>query len=609
MAVLHNATNLYFAPEPQSASPPVPLYHSLPEGQARISDTQGVVRLSHRQGTYSDSASATTSPADTTIGLTWPTLLETIEWTLSDGYRQLLNSNTVLPKSAWFSRWVAQPGLHLRLTLNSENPARTLDRLILNEVLGFVGHHTGLPITDFQPRPGVVVDEFIQKAGQLVTNPDAWITLGDDTLYLYVDSYRIADLYRHWLLARPAPLKDSLWNQVSIFLESDGEAQGSVRHASMVASRSDQALMNWTAWVWTDIISDYAVESPCAREESSGPHCNRVGIFRLSAAKSTLDYRGLELYRMGSKLEDQSVQFSEPLPPAESFRFEVEPPMSLHPNLVLTFHRHGQASMPHHDSSAAVQGVMTDDHLAAAPLVISTLPRTLFADPYQLADHEPLMGTWQYWGPIELELPADVLSNWGSLLINRPRVERDLPELQKSDDKRTRLGRVDIPLHTRYILPPNTGLPHAHSHAAALVHEPIVFQPLSPKYYAFDYPDNFQHVLLAGHRPLLWLPKTTSYTAYTLVQPASGEPGRLLPNATSHYSPTAHVSLIRLGWQPSDNAPPTSSSLADGSYTVKIPIADPSHGALLNFVTQNIVFWTFLIVAIKIWRLNNSNGL
>ncbi|KAJ2697457.1 hypothetical protein H4218_003933 [Coemansia sp. IMI 209128] len=73
---------------------------------------------------------------------------------------------------------------------------------------------------------------------------------------------------------------------------------------------------------------------------------------------------------------------------------------------------------------------------------IVMLPRAYFFDPYQLYElRHQLRVDYEHYGPIELERPAEVMPNWGSLLHLNQRTHS--PALNAT-----------IPIHARYRLPP-----------------------------------------------------------------------------------------------------------------------------------------------------------
>ncbi|KAJ1963555.1 hypothetical protein GGI12_001987 [Dipsacomyces acuminosporus] len=72
---------------------------------------------------------------------------------------------------------------------------------------------------------------------------------------------------------------------------------------------------------------------------------------------------------------------------------------------------------------------------------IQALPRTYFFDPYQLYDvREQLGGSYEHYGPVELEKPAEVMKNWGSILRISSTTLDSL--------------NATIPIHARYRLAP-----------------------------------------------------------------------------------------------------------------------------------------------------------
>ncbi|KAJ2536986.1 hypothetical protein EV175_006761, partial [Coemansia sp. RSA 1933] len=74
------------------------------------------------------------------------------------------------------------------------------------------------------------------------------------------------------------------------------------------------------------------------------------------------------------------------------------------------------------------------------------LPRSYFFDPYQLHDIRGGLGMqYSHYGPVELELPAESMANWGSMLV----VEQ-FPHLDTMD--------LMVPVHARYRVP--GAIPH-----------------------------------------------------------------------------------------------------------------------------------------------------
>ncbi|KAJ2817315.1 hypothetical protein FBU31_006271 [Coemansia sp. 'formosensis'] len=100
---------------------------------------------------------------------------------------------------------------------------------------------------------------------------------------------------------------------------------------------------------------------------------------------------------------------------------------SFHPSLIVS--AHADANTP-----------LTSDQCHLDTLVM--LPRTYFFDPYQLYElRHDLNVRYEHYGPIELERPAEVMPNWGSLLHLNQRPHSSALN-------------ATIPIHARYRLPP-----------------------------------------------------------------------------------------------------------------------------------------------------------
>ncbi|KAJ2110981.1 hypothetical protein IW146_005675 [Coemansia sp. RSA 922] len=100
---------------------------------------------------------------------------------------------------------------------------------------------------------------------------------------------------------------------------------------------------------------------------------------------------------------------------------------SFHPSLIVSAHA---------DSNTP----LTSDQCHLDTIVM--LPRTYFFDPYQLYElRDQLNVRYEHYGPIELERPAEVMANWGSLLHLNQRPH-------------SAALNATIPIHARYRLPP-----------------------------------------------------------------------------------------------------------------------------------------------------------
>ncbi|KAI9167406.1 Protein PBN1 [Paramyrothecium foliicola] len=119
------------------------------------------------------------------------------------------------------------------------------------------------------------------------------------------------------------------------------------------------------------------------------------------------------------------------------FSAEFLSPTGLHPTLQLTL-------SSNHAPSQDTQ---------CAPHVYLTLPRTIFADRYQLADDlflasKNLTATRYTTAPVDLEAPAYTMKPWGSNVL----LELAAPQSDKSTS-----WTAELPLHLRYLEPSETG--------------------------------------------------------------------------------------------------------------------------------------------------------
>ncbi|KAJ2891110.1 hypothetical protein IWW38_003764 [Coemansia aciculifera] len=113
---------------------------------------------------------------------------------------------------------------------------------------------------------------------------------------------------------------------------------------------------------------------------------------------------------------------------------------SFHPSLIVS--AHADANTPLNSNECHLDTIVM-------------LPRTYFFDPYQLYEQRRQLGErYAHYGPVELERPAEVMPNWGSLLhLNQ------LPHAAALN--------ATIPIHARYRLPPV-----AHKHLVGYHGEP-----------------------------------------------------------------------------------------------------------------------------------------
>lgn len=114
-------------------------------------------------------------------------------------------------------------------------------------------------------------------------------------------------------------------------------------------------------------------------------------------------------------------------------------PTGLHPTLQLSF--------------GSNQPPSRDDDAQCSPYAYLTLPKTIFADRYQLADELFLasknLAASRYTSlPVDLEAPAYTTESWGS---------RVLLELAPPSSDQDQPWTAEVPLHLRYLEPSSTG--------------------------------------------------------------------------------------------------------------------------------------------------------
>ncbi|KAI5459952.1 PIG-X [Mariannaea sp. PMI_226] len=118
-------------------------------------------------------------------------------------------------------------------------------------------------------------------------------------------------------------------------------------------------------------------------------------------------------------------------------------PTGLHPTLQLSF----SSSQPPHYGDDNV------DNTQCSPYAYFTLPKTIFADRYQLTDDLFLasknLTAFRFTSlPVDLEAPAYTTDTWGS------RILLELAPPKSEDDEQ---WTAEIPLHLRYLEPSSTG--------------------------------------------------------------------------------------------------------------------------------------------------------
>jgi hypothetical protein len=136
-----------------------------------------------------------------------------------------------------------------------------------------------------------------------------------------------------------------------------------------------------------------------------------------------------------------------------SFSARFLTPTGLHPTLqLLLSSRQPPSSSPRPDD---------DEDTRCSPYAYLTLPRTVFADKYQLSDplyltSKNLTALRYITQPVDLEAPEYVMQQWGSAVL----VELSPPQSPRGPS--TQQWTAEIPLHLRYLTPTPGGYSTIH---------------------------------------------------------------------------------------------------------------------------------------------------
>lgn len=157
-----------------------------------------------------------------------------------------------------------------------------------------------------------------------------------------------------------------------------------------------------------------------------------------------------------------------------SFSAQFLSPTGLHPTLQLRL----ASSIPPPPPSS-------DDDTQCTLHAYLTLPRTIFADKYQLSDpiflaSKNLTALRYTTQPVDLEAPAYVLQQWGSAILLD--LAPPLPQQEMKEQEAEKEWTAEIPLHLRY-LPPTPG-----GYAHIDVPYPAVFWACEPEFPSQDIP-------------------------------------------------------------------------------------------------------------------------
>ncbi|KAK4123282.1 PIG-X-domain-containing protein [Parathielavia appendiculata] len=176
---------------------------------------------------------------------------------------------------------------------------------------------------------------------------------------------------------------------------------------------------------------------------------------------------------------------------AEStFSAQFLTPTGLHPTLRLRLASSAPLNLSQHDDDN------NDQDTTCVPYAYLTLPRTIFADRYQLSDllflaSKNLTALRYMTQPVDLEAPEYVMAQWGSSVLLElsppPPSTSSQPEKKNEREEWT----AEIPLHLRYLAPAEGG------YSAISVPYPAVFWACVPEHGGVEFPPNpFEKVKL-----------------------------------------------------------------------------------------------------------------
>ncbi|KAK4149837.1 protein pbn1 [Chaetomidium leptoderma] len=155
-----------------------------------------------------------------------------------------------------------------------------------------------------------------------------------------------------------------------------------------------------------------------------------------------------------------------------SFSAQFLTPTGLHPTLQLRLTSNSPSP-----SSSSPGDAADEDETTCTPYVYLTLPRTIFADKYQLSDplflaSKNLTNLRYTTEPVDLEAPEYVMTQWGSSVL----LQLSPPPLPSPSSSSSRKEwTAEIPLHMRYLAPAKGG------YAAVSVPYPAVFWACDPE--------------------------------------------------------------------------------------------------------------------------------
>ncbi|KAK4039219.1 PIG-X [Parachaetomium inaequale] len=153
-----------------------------------------------------------------------------------------------------------------------------------------------------------------------------------------------------------------------------------------------------------------------------------------------------------------------------AFSAQFLAPTGLHPTLQLRLTSNNPFPSPSGD----------DDDTTCTPYAYLTLPRTIFADKYQLADplflaSKNLTALRHTTQPVDLEAPEYVMSQWGSAVLLQLSPPPPPPSQSQEKRREEEEWTAEIPLHLRYLAPTRGG------YSTVSVPYPAVFWACEPQ--------------------------------------------------------------------------------------------------------------------------------
>ena len=205
----------------------------------------------------------------------------------------------------------------------------------------------------------------------------------------------------------------------------------------------------------------WPIETHTVSAKAIEGHKTEVGVFATDPSAGDaheLGIRGFLASTPGEKKEPSVHAFSAQSrhrPAHASFSAEFLAPPGLHPTLQLAI-------------SSATPPPEYEDSVSCGLHAYLTLPRSIFADRYQLADDLFLasknLSSLRFASqPVDLEMPEYKTPTWGSTIL----VELAPPET--STDQHSSSWTAEIPLHLRYMAPAEGG------YAEVQIPYPVVF--------------------------------------------------------------------------------------------------------------------------------------